>query len=284
MKFGLCVANVGSYASVRKLMALARDAEEAGWDGMFLWDTLIGFKDWQNPPICDPWVALGAIAGTTERIRLGTTITPVARRRPWKLARETVTVDRVSGGRLTLGVGLGNPPTDFSSLGEEADNRVRAGMLDEGLEVLTKLWSGEPVSHQGKYFRVKDVQFSPPPVQQPRIPIWVGGLCTSKRPWRRAARYDGVFPGKLDADDNTLPVLLEDVGSILDEVKKHRDSDEPFDVVVEGEAGSDGSQRNGPSVQEYEGAGVTWFLESVHDWLGSFEEMRERVRRGPPAI
>ena len=166
MRFCISIPNFGEYADVRRLAELAKEAEENGWDGCFLWDHING---WTQEPMVDPWVALAVMAAATSRIRLGTMVTPLARRRPWKLARETVTLDHLSGGRLILGVGLGFPPEEeFTRLGEDADDRARARKLDEGLAVLTGLWSGEPFSFQGDEFEIDEATFLPRPLQQPR--------------------------------------------------------------------------------------------------------------------
>ena len=185
MRYAVNVPNFEEYSDVRTVAALAADAEAAGWDGFFVWDHLAFVKAWKLR-VADPWILLTAVALATERLRLGPMVTPLARRRPWKVARETVTLDRLSGGRLVLGVGLGEPPTDeFGSFGEPTDAVVRAAMLDEGLEVLTRLWSGETVSFQGRHYRVEEVAFQPTPVQRPRIPIWVAGA------WPRRGRCGG---------------------------------------------------------------------------------------------
>ena len=169
---------------------MAQEAEAAGWDGYFVWDGVWG---------TDPWVTLGAIAATTKRIRIGTMITPPSRRRPWKLAAETATVDRLSGGRLILGVGLGAPDTGFEKFGEETNRRTRAELMDEALDIVTGLWQGQPFEYQGAHHHVQagDLPLTcPPPVQQPRIPIWVGG--ESGPALRRAARWDGWIIGGVD--------------------------------------------------------------------------------------
>ena len=153
MRYAVNVPNFEDYGDARTVAGLAADAEAAGWDGFFVWDHLAFVKAWRLR-IADPWVLLTAVALATERLRLGPMVTPLPRRRPWKLARETVTLDRLSGGRLVLGVGLGEPPEDeYGSFGEPTDPVVRAAMLDEGLEVLTRLWSGETVSFQGRHYR-----------------------------------------------------------------------------------------------------------------------------------
>src|SRR5437763_10779934 len=175
----------------RTLAELAHEAEEVGWDGFFYWDVIFGN---------DPWVALTAVAMRTERIRMGTMLTPISRRRPWKLAGETVTLDHLANGRLILPVGLGAPETGFDKVGEETDRKVRAKMLDEGLDVLTGLWSGQPFSYSGEHYHIQDVTFSPTPLQSPRIPIWVVGAWPRMKPMRRVLRYDGVLPMKMNDD------------------------------------------------------------------------------------
>src|SRR5689334_8757471 len=195
MKYGMSVAPFGDYANPLALAELASEAEQAGWDGFFIWDHIM--FDPTFHPIVDPWVGLTAVALHTTRIRIGTMITPLARRRPWKVARETVSLDQVSKGRFTLGVGLGDPSQwDYGFFGEEPDPKIRAEKLDESLDILSGLWSGEAFHYEGKHFTIKEVQFTPRPVQQPRIPVWVGGWWPNKPPMRRAARWDGAIPIK----------------------------------------------------------------------------------------
>jgi len=188
------------------VVQLAVEAEEAGWHGFFVWDHL----NWRAPvsKVADPWIVLAAVAAQTSSLRLGPMVTPLARRRPAKLARETVTLDHLSQGRLTLGVGLGSDRfgREFSATGEETDERARAGLLDESLEILTAAWSGEPV-HHGK---IDDLRFLPRPLQEPRIPIWVAGFPGKPKPLRRAARYDGFFPVNL-----THPDQLSEISASL---------------------------------------------------------------------
>jgi alkanesulfonate monooxygenase SsuD/methylene tetrahydromethanopterin reductase-like flavin-dependent oxidoreductase (luciferase family) len=277
MRYGLTVPNFGSYADVVAVAELARNAEGAAWDGFFIWDHISPAAS-EGAPIADPWIALTAIALSTERIRIGTMVTPVARRRPWKLARETVTLDRLSGGRLTLGVGLGFPPEEFNTFDEDADARVRAGKLDEGLEVLAGLWSGAPFRYDGQHYRVKETVFAPVPVQSPRIPIWVAGMWPRHAPFRRAARWDGAFP----IHENITPLSPSEVSDIVAYVRSHREGGEPFDLVLSGESSGSGRLAWKESLRSYEEAGATWWLETLTDWRGSFAEMREYARGGPP--
>jgi len=281
MRRGVFVPNVGSYGDPRTIVSIARDAEEAGWDGVFLWDVIVGEERWNKPWICDPWVALSAIACVTERLRIGTIITPLARRRPWKVARETVSVDRLSAGRLTLGVGLGEPASEFAFFGEQDDAPTRGKKLDEALDILTGLWSGAPFSFSGDFYSVDNVTFKPSPKQGSRIPIWVGGQWPYRNPIRRAARYDGICPTKSQGRERLTTAELR---ALLAMVSEYRTSSEPFDVVVSGHAEKDGTARGCPSVGEYADAGANWWLTEIDDWWGSVDEMRRRVQAGPPDV
>jgi probable F420-dependent oxidoreductase len=285
MHFGLYVPLFGDYADARILAALARDAETAGWEGFFLWDHV--FTDWPDR-LVDPWVALTAIALNTEYIRLGTLVTPLPRRRPWKLARETVSIDHLSNGRLTLGVGLGVNLEEFDYLGEPSDLKVRAAMLDEGLEVLTGLWQATPFSYAGQYYRIKEALFMPAPLQQPRIPVWVAGQWPTKAPFRRAARWDGVFPLNRDAFMNDLSP--EQFRDILRYIREHRHGDEPFDLVLKRNKLAKDRGEDASDAAAYEEAGVTWWMEGISPWRFGWQgngdwplaAMHDRILMGPP--
>ena len=288
MRFGISIPAFADLSDPRVLAELARDAETAGWDGFFLWDHI--FFDPTFHPIADPWVALAAVALSTERMRIGTMITPIARRRPWKLARETVSVDRLSNGRLTLGVGLGDPVQwDFGFFDEVTDSKTRARRLDEGLDILTGLWSGQPFSYQGEQYKVmKEVTFRPTPIQTPRIPIWVGGWWPNKPPLRRAARWDGVYALKANGE-----ITPEEWRELLAYVQKYRTSTAPFDAAHAGATPGDNPTQAADLIQPYADAGVTWWIEPIDPWRfgWSYEVpwapeatvlMRERIRQGPP--
>ena len=285
MNYGIYLPNFGAFGDPLTLVALACDAEDAGWDGFFIWDHIAGFEN----PIVDPWVGLSAVAQATDRIRIGTTVTPLPRRRPQKLARETVSVDRLSGGRFTLGVGIGDIPSECGGLGEETDPRTRGDMLDEGLEVLTRLWSGERVDHDGAHYHVEGARFTPIPVQRPRIPIWVGTVWPNKRPARRAARWDGIFP----LFDTREPVVAQGLlAECLEYVRAHRSTADHFDVVHAGITPGDDAVTAREIVSGFERAGATWWLEAIAPYrLGKdFDEpwdlasLQERVRQGPPRV
>jgi len=278
-RYGINVPNFGkAFHNPKTLSELASDAEEAGWDGFFIWDHIILDRKW-NVAFVDPWVALAAVAMKTERIRIGTLVTPLARRRPWKLARETVSIDHISNGRLILGVGLG-VPRDFEAFGEEASNRIRAEKMDEALDVLVGLWTGEPFSYSGRHYQLAEVTFLPKPVQTPRVPIWVACMWPNKRPLSRAARWDGVVPVSVDYPKDLTPY---DVKKIITYMARYRTDPRPFDICVLGNTPSDPKKRV-EMVQPYVEAGATWWLESVNDMQGSFQEMRERIRQGPPSV
>ena len=288
MRFAVDIPNFGEYFHPRTMAEIGKEAEDAGWDGLFIWDHLwLGETD----PFVDPWVALTAIALNTERIRLGTMVTPLARRSAWKLARETVSVDQVSDGRLILGVGLGAPPDlEFASFGMETDNITRARMLDEGLDVLTSLWSGDPTSYRGHHYQIDNVTFQPPTLQQPRIPIWVAGVWPRKPPFRRAARWDGMFPIKNDGTEPTdmtseMPVLMpQDIEDAVIFTKSYRVSEGPFDVVTGIQDSMMSRSELGRIAAEYEDAGLTWQTHSFGPWNGTIEECRARIRQGPPTM
>lgn len=279
MHYGVTTPNWGDYGDPRLLAELACEAEAAGWEGFFIWDHI---KWPAQDPTADPWVALAAMAMRTERIRLGTLVTALPRRRPWKLARETLTLDQLSGGRLILGVGSGYfLNEEFAAFGEETDPKIRATKLDEGLEVLTGLWSGEPFSYDGTQYQVKNVCFTPPPVQRPRIPIWVAGTWPLKAPFRRAARWDGVVPIGRDFEKPLTPAEIRDIAAYI---KEHRASQEPFEVAGGGQTPGRDAAEDAAIVAPYAEAGLTWWLEYRGPWLSSLAEVRERIRKGPPRV
>lgn len=276
MRFGLIVQMTGPLGYPRPLVRLAREAEAAGWDGFFIWD-IFGGEAHTPTPVVDPWITLAAIAASTETIRFGPMVTPVPRRRPWKLARETATLDHLSGGRLILGVGIGVPPEEFSRFGDEPDARVRASMLDEGLEVLTGLWSGEPFSFRGEHYQIDNAVLLPRPVQQPRIPIWVGGTWPRKPSFRRAARWDGVFPGSPRGN-----MTLDELREMRAFIQTQRTDDAPFDVMVGGDVPFDDPAKAREILAEYADAGVTWWVEGIGAWRGDVDAMAAFIQGGPP--
>lgn len=265
MRSALFLPIFGELADPRVVAGLAADAEAAGWDGVFVWDHI----QYRSPveEVGDPWVTLAAMACATERIVLGPMVTPLTRRRPQKVARESVGLDRLSGGRLVLGVGLGaDTSRELSAFGEEADPKVMGRRLDEALELLVELWSGDQVMHRGDAFVAEGVRFLPRPVQEPRIPIWVAARWPNRAPLRRAARFDGVFPINLETPDQLAELVAV--------VAEHRLSSQPFEVAVEGWPYDD----PGP----WAAAGATWWLAQFDPFAVSAGEVRAVIADGPP--
>ncbi len=266
MRYGIVMSNLDDYADPRVVVSLARAAEEAGWKGFFVWGT----------PSSDPWVVLSAAAVSTTRLKLGTAITPLARRRPHIVANALVSLDLLSGGRVVFGVGLGGVAEEFTAFGEPGDAKERARMLDEGLTVLDGFWSGEPLTHHGQHYDVENVSLAPLPLQRPRIPIWIGGQGAPAL--RRAARWDGWLAPATRPDGT--PIMDKDprrIAEMVAEIQHHRRADTPFEVAVDGysEPGDAALPR------AYEAAGATWWLESIHGMRGPLEEMMARVVAGP---
>jgi alkanesulfonate monooxygenase SsuD/methylene tetrahydromethanopterin reductase-like flavin-dependent oxidoreductase (luciferase family) len=279
MRFAIDLAHFGPFSNPHLMAELAHEAEEAGWDGFFLWDHLNYHQAGLPQPvaIADPWILLTAIALHTNYIKLGTMVTPLPRRRPWKLARETVTLDHLSGGRLILGVGLGtNFFGEYHDFGEPTDESVHGEMLDEGLAVLMRLWSGEAFSYEGQYYQLSQVQFLPKSLQQPHIPIWVAGNWPHKKPFHRAAQFDGVFPQRL-----SRALTSEDFHKILGYIHARRTATAAFDVVASGSTSGTDNARDGALVASFAQAGATWWVEGF-DPLQTVEQVRQRIHQGPP--
>lgn len=245
-------------ADPRLVARLAAGAEEAGWDGFFVWDHL----RWRAPVrrVADPWITLAAVATATERVRIGPMVTPLARRRPAKVARETATLDLLSGGRLVLGAGLGGDRFggELSATGEEVDDRRRAAMLDESLGILTAAWSGRPVRHRGEHYVVDDVEFLPRPAQRPGVPVWIAGFPGNPGPVRRAARFDGFFPVNLER-----PEQVAELAAQLPAI----------DLVVALDPETDPAP--------YAAAGATWQLTDFDPATLTLDRVRGVVRAGP---
>ncbi len=267
MRHGVYLPPIGSFGDVHVLVELAVAAESAGWDGFFLWDHI----QYERPvALADAWVALSAIAASTSAITLGPLVTPLPRRRPWKVAREAVTLDHLSRGRLVLGVGLG---IDFwgefaSFAGEAASDVQRAELLDDGIEIITRLWSGEPTSYSGTSLSVDGAQFVPRPMQRPRIPIWSAALWPPSRrgPVQRAARCDGVMPF------TGAPLTVDQAVDAHNIVASERPGNKPFDLCVWGHA---------DLAADYQAAGVTWL---VNAWEPEDDvtSTRRAIAAGPP--
>jgi alkanesulfonate monooxygenase SsuD/methylene tetrahydromethanopterin reductase-like flavin-dependent oxidoreductase (luciferase family) len=282
MQFAINTPNFGSFSDARIMAELAHEAEDAGWDGFFVWDHIGGSPE-LTTPMADPWVELTAMAITTNRIKLGPLVTPLPRRRPWKLARECVTLDYLSNGRLILGVGIGEDSflKEYSTYGESPDNALHGAMLDEGLEVLVQLWSGKTINYSGQRYQLHDALFLPTPLQQPRIPIWIAGIWPFKKPFRRAARWDGVCPLK----HSSQLMQPEDIREMVTYIRQFRTNDEPFAVLAYGNTSGTERQKDVDKIMPFVEAGATWWQES---FAGSdsaeLEAVRTRIHQGPPVL
>ncbi|WP_026416296.1 LLM class flavin-dependent oxidoreductase [Actinomadura oligospora] len=288
MRSSINIPNFGDFADARAVATVAVAAEQAGWDALFVWDHLT--HDQRTAPFGDPWMLLTAAALATSRIRLGTMVTPVARRRPQQLARQVATLDVLSGGRVTLGVGLGDRD-DFSSFGEPTDQRVLAEHLDEGLELLEQYWTGEPVTFRGRHYQAENVALRPAPVQRPHPPIWVAGFWPRRPPMRRAARFDGAIPLFTSASHGDAPPAHE-VRDLVAYVREQREAlpdgqgGRPFEIVVGGVSPTDRDQAAdllGPLAE----AGATWWDERQRmdgDDLDRLSPVLTRIEQGPPSF
>lgn len=276
MNFGFVLP----YGDASTAAEMAYAAEQAGWNGFFVWEPVWGI---------DAWVCLTAAAMRTRTIRLGTMLTPLSRMRPWKLASETASLDNLSGGRVILAVGLGAIDTGFTAFGEVTDRKQRAELLDEGLDILTGLWKGQPFSYQGKHYRVQPTDFMPPPppVQQPRIPIWVVGAWPYEKSMRRALKYDGLLPTTIDPHHGARQSKPGELRKITGYIREQLGTDSSYDSIVEGETPGDDPNRARKILQPWIQAGATWWLEAM--WNAPRNEdglqlVRRRLEQGPPQI
>lgn len=285
MKYGLDMASAGLAGDPRTMGELAHIAEESGWDGVFLEDYIV----WQNHPdvpTYDPWVTLAAMALRTTYIRLGTMVTPLARRRPWKLAQELVSLDHLSNGRMVLGVGLGDVGeapgmvSSFSNFNEIKEQTKRARMLDEGLDIVTRLWRGELFSFDGEFYQLRDVQMLPKPVQQPRIPIWVGGGYPYPGPVARASRWDGSCMYKQEGHW----MQPEDVRDLRERVIAERGTIDGYDITIGGTPRWEDETKQLAYLESVAAEGVTWWHEYIPPDIGDFAMQRRLIERGPLRI
>jgi len=267
MRFGFVVPS-GDAADVAEMAAAA---EQAGWDGLFVWEALYGV---------DAWVSLGAAAMRTSTIRLGTLLTPVSRRKPWELAGQVATVDRLSAGRVTLSIGLGALDSGFANFGEVCDRRTRAELMDESLEIMNRLWTGKPASFNGLHYTVTPCDFPTIThvVQQPHPPVWCVGALGSEKSMARALRCDGLIPQVVDGGSARQATLKE----LIDAMPKVRAAADgrPYDVIVEGSF-----DEHSPAA--WFEAGATWWIESLWDAMHGPDPVgaaMDRLQAGPPAI
>ncbi|MFX1277783.1 MAG: LLM class flavin-dependent oxidoreductase [Promethearchaeota archaeon] len=278
MKFAVYTPNFGNYNNPLYFAEMAKEAEKYGWDGFFLWDHMV-FMEGLNVNVLDPWILLSAITMKTKKIKIGPLITPISRRRPWKLAREVVSLDQLSNGRLIFGVGLGAPDYDFVTFGEEFDNTLRAKKLDEGLDVLLGLLSGKDFSYEGDYYQIKNVKFIPTPVNN-KVPIWVAGMWPNKKPFLRASKFDGVFPIHANWPQELTPA---EVKQIINFINQNRMNSSQYDIIIAGNTPNNPSEAYN-AIKPYKEVGVTWWCENINllRFKNSTEKMIERIRYGPP--
>jgi hypothetical protein len=270
MKFGFVLPR----GDARTAADFAHAAEAAGWDGFFVWEPVWGV---------DAWVALTAAAMRTERIRLGTLLSPVSRMRPWKLASEAATLDNLSGGRVIISVGLGALDTGFEQFGEVTDRKTRAKLLDEGLAIMDGLWQGQPFNFEGKHYQIKETTFNspPPPVQQPRIPIWVVGAWPRPKSMKRAIRWDGLLPAKMTDTGQFATLVPDDIRAIKTYIDEHRTQTTPFDIIVEGTTPGDDPDTAAETIGRWVDAGATWWIESMWE-TPEPDTVLARIQQGPP--
>lgn len=262
MKFGFVVP----WGDADDVGDLAVAAEGAGWDALFVWEPVWGV---------DAWISLALAATRTDTIRLGTLLTPPSRRKPWELASQVATVDRLSNGRVTLSVGLGALDSGFETFGEECDRRVRAELMDECLDIVCGLWAGQPFGYDGTHYQVHPTEFPTigNVVQTPRVPIWCVGALGREKSMARALRWDGVIPQVID-DGTVRQPHLDEVASLRDIV-----DDDAVDIVVEG-----AMSEHSPAA--YADAGATWWIESMWHAMAEaspVDAAADRLRQGPPA-
>lgn len=273
MKFGLALP----YNKVRSVVGWAQQAEAAGWDGCFWGDAI-----WCE----DPMIALTAAAISTSRIRLGTMITPAPLRHPWKIASESVALDRLSDGRLILGIGAGAVWMGWHAFPDMiTDTRARAAMLDETIDILTLLYQGKPFNYDGQHFHLKlteldEAHYPPPPVQQPRIPLWVPGLWPRQKSMARVLKGDGLLVEKVDEDGRSIPPTPDDVRQMKAFVDANRTLTTPFDIVMNGSCRDLAPAAQTEMLLAWQDAGVTWWIEGL--WDAPDEVVNAVIRRGPP--
>jgi alkanesulfonate monooxygenase SsuD/methylene tetrahydromethanopterin reductase-like flavin-dependent oxidoreductase (luciferase family) len=284
MRYALSLGNGGPAADPRTMVELAALAEDSGWDAVFLEDYIV-YQGKVGTPTFDPWIILAAMATATRRVLLGPMVTPLPRRRPWKLAMEAVSLDHLSGGRVVLGIGAGDTAeASFVAAGEPRERRVAAEMLDEGLEILPALLAGEEVSHQGKHYRIDGLRLTPGPPRQRRIPTWIGGDWLVRGVRRRLVRWgDGscLYRGT-PGTEGSGTVTAQDVRDLLALVERERGSADGFDVCVGGQERRPDSDQERDLVRSAAAAGATWWQE----WVAPAElgPTREAIRRGPVRV
>jgi len=281
MNFGFIIPS----GTTNEIVSLASEAEDAGWDGVFYYDDI--YTD-SKTEMSAAWPIMAAIAMTTKRIRFGSLLTAIGRRRPWEVARESVTVDHLSNGRLILPTGLGWAGDGaYTKAGMPSERKVRAEMLDEGLEILDGLWSGKPFRYAGKHNQLRAMTFIPRPVQRPRIPIWVVGAWPRPKSMRRVLKYDGLIPviKKLDGshEEEIPPEKIREMKEFVERNRITRGRmRREFDIIKDGMTPAN-EKKAKEIVTPYAEAGATWWTETM--WgVKEMGDVRKRIRAGPPIL
>jgi hypothetical protein len=282
MRFGFVVP----HADARDFAEIAALGEQHGWDGIFTWEAVWGVH---------AWATLAAAAMVTERIRLGTLLTPAARWKPWDLASAVGTVDRLSGGRVVLSVGLGGVHDGWTAFEADEGRRVRAEKLDECLAIYAGLLDGQPFSYDGRHYRARPTDFllPDPPVQRPHPPVWVVGAYVAGQDRQpsldRAARWEGLLPQVIDGEGRAVRDPAE-LATLLGLVRQRRDAlglaDTPYDAVIEADSTGEFIQLSPADPAAWAAAGATWWIESwwtIPVGPQGLAEVRRRVQGGPPA-
>lgn len=280
MKFGFIIPGGGA----KEIVNLASEAEKEGWDGVFFYDSIY-IKG--LPQVHSAWPILSAIAVTTKRVTIGSVLTAIGRRRPWEVAREAITVDHLSNGRLVLPVGLGTlDDGGYSKVGMDTSRKIRAEMLDEGLEIIVGLWSGKPFSYEGKHFKMGEMTFKPSPLQKPRIPIWVVGAWGRPKSMARVLKYDGLIPAIKKKDGSFEQVTAEKIREMREYFERKRvtrtTGKRKFEIIQEGQTPTD-KRKSRKIVLPFAEAGATWWMESMWSYK-SLRDIENRIKAGPPII
>jgi alkanesulfonate monooxygenase SsuD/methylene tetrahydromethanopterin reductase-like flavin-dependent oxidoreductase (luciferase family) len=271
MQYGFIIPDIQG-VTTGEIVDLARGAEASGWDAIFFWDGDWGFS---------PWITLAAMAVHTEHIRLGAILHPLPWRQPWLFARETATLDQLSQGRLIVSIGLGaideqDIARGRTRFGEPVDRRVRANLMDEALEIVNGLWSGQSVTFHGEYYHFEDFRLRPAPVQTPRIPTWAVGVWGRRKSMERVLRCDGMLVHE--------GMSTDEVRAIKVYVQEQRTLATPFDLVMEADTRGDTPEQARAKVRDREDAGVTWWTESMWTPACTLPDARARIRQGPPRV
>ena len=277
MKFGLNVLISWNQDTIRFLLELIKEAENSGWDGFFLWDHLA--FPWPSE-VAEPWTVLSAAATFTKNIKMGTIVTPLARHRPQSFARQLTTLDHISEGRVILGAGLGNP-YDFEPYGEKSKNKVLAKKLDESLNIISQLWTGTPVTYQGKYYKINGISYQPTPIQKPKIPIWIGGVSIGAL--KRAARWDGWCPVGPSESAGQRGTSLEEIKESIKKIEEIRGNLKNYDIVYTVDFPTVNFDQN-KFLMKCKSVGVTWILDHLYGLRMTEKEALDKVKQGPPQI